>query len=143
MRAASTIRHSLGAAGEALLIALIVAVLALALAPIYRPADWLAGDADAGRAGHISVPDGVFGGRTTATVNPGGADVWAHARCYQDGALVFEQYVRVNAEDQATFVLGPTPSWSGGGASCEAEEGYWHRGTRWRVVADTTFRVYD
>ena len=40
------------------------------------------------------LPDGAFGGTTTATVNPGGEGTWARAFCYQDGAMVYGQYVQ-------------------------------------------------
>jgi hypothetical protein len=142
--AASVVRHSLGAVGEALLIAAILAALLLALAPVYGPARTLtgAGVADAARvSGHITVPDGVFGGTTTATVNPGGEKVWVHARCWQDGTLVYEQYVKVDANNQAVLNLGPTPMWTSGAADCDAREGYWARNNRWRTVASTTFHV--
>jgi hypothetical protein len=95
-----------------------------------------------GGPGHISVPDGTFGGTTVATVNPGGDGAWARAFCYQDGALVYGQYVRVDADNHATFQLGPTPSWSGGYASCTAEELALRSNGRWRVLARTTFSAW-
>ena len=33
--------------------------------------------------------------------------------------------------------------WQGGDANCTAEEGYWGKNGRWRVVASTTFNVTD
>ena len=141
----SAARHSLGALGEALLIAAILAALLLALAPIYKPADTLVGTQDVGAAprnsGHITVPDGVFGGTTEATVNPGGDTIWVMAECWQNAQVVYRQYVKVGDDNVATLTLGPTPSWQGGAASCSAEEGTWFKGTRWRVLASTTFEV--
>lgn len=138
-------RHVGGVGLQALLIVGIVAALLLVLSPVSRPAADLAGtgSALAGRSGAISVPDGVFAGTTTATVNPGGSGTWAYARCYQGGVLVYAQYVRVNSANQATFTLGPTPMWTGGGADCTAEEGSWSRNNRWRSVASTAFQVSD
>lgn len=99
-------------------------------------------DADKGRhGGSITVPDGVFGGSVTATVNPGGTDTWARAFCYQNGQLVYGQYERVNADNQATFTLGPTPSWQSGDASCVAEELTKKSNGLWRVLASTTFNA--
>lgn len=138
-------RHIVGVGVQALLIAAILGLAALAASAIYRPAAFIAGvdDASAARnySGHISVPDGTYGDTTVATVNPGG-DVWVRARCYQ-GSLVYEQYVKVNADNQATLSLGPTPSWTGGDATCTAQEGEFTRNNRWRVLAETTFNAWD
>lgn len=150
MRAVSTVasglRHSAVAVAEALVVAAIIAALLLALSPVYKPATFLAG-ADAAQAakggrgsGTISVPDGVFASTTTATVNPG-SDAWVRGRCYQGDSLVYEQYVRVDANNQAVLTLGPTPSWLGGSASCTGEELEFGRNARWRVLATTTFNV--
>ncbi len=143
--ATGVVRHTLGAAAEALLLAAIIAALLIALAPVYAPAGFLSGTqgVDAGRGGNgvITVPDGTFGGTTTATVNPGGSDAWARAFCYQEGKLVYGQYVRVNSANQATFQLGPTPSWQGGYASCVAEEIVLKNNGSWRVLASTTFKA--
>jgi hypothetical protein len=52
--------------------------------------------------------------------------------------VVYRQYVKVDPHAQATC-LGPTPSWSA--ARVLHREGTWFKGTRWRVVATTTFEV--
>ena len=78
--------------------------------------------------------------RTISSFNPGGT-VWAFAQCYQGGTLVYAQYVKASSSNTATFTLGPTPMWQGGDADCTAQEGYWGRNGRWRVVASTTFHV--
>jgi len=147
MRAVSTVasglRHSAVAIAEALLVAAIIAGLLLALSPVYQPADFLAGteSAQAGRgSGSITVPDGTFAGTTTATVNPGG-NAWVRGRCYQGGVLVYEEYVRVDASNQAVLTLGPTPSWTGGDALCTGEELLLGKNARWRTLAATTFNV--
>jgi hypothetical protein len=84
----------------------------------------------------------VFGSTATATVNPGG-DVYVRARCYQNGVHVYEQYVRVDSNNRAVLQLGPTPLWSGGAASCTAEEGSFGRNQRWHTIARTSFSVSD
>jgi hypothetical protein len=133
----------MGVAAEALLIAAIVAAIALALAPVYKPADIVAGTGTAAAArttARITVPDGVYAGTTTASVNPGGSGAWAFAECRQGGTVVLRQY-RDAASGQATFQLGPTPSWTGGAADCTAQEGQWDRNGRWKTLATTTFHV--
>jgi hypothetical protein len=140
--ASSGARHAIVAAGEALVVALIIATVLLVLSPLYRPAETLSGTTgvDAGGRGHITVPDGVFAGTTTATLNPGGSGTWAYAACYQNDTLVYAQYVKASGTT-ATFTLGPTPSWTFGAATCVAKEGYWGSNGRFRVIADTTFNV--
>ena len=133
------------ALGEALLVVAIIVALALALGPALKPAEPLLGTgvANAGgpSRGAITVPDGTFAGTTTATVNPGGENTWVFAECAQGGTVVYRQYVKAGADQTAVLTLGPTPSWTGGGATCFAQEGYWFKGSRWRVVAETTFNV--
>jgi len=149
MRAGSAIasgaRHAVEVGLQALLIAAILATVALAMSAVYKPAGFVAGvdDANAARhySGQITVPDGAFATTTVATVNPGGSTVWARARCYQD-RLVYEQYVRLDAYNQATLTLGPTPSWKGGDASCNAQAGTFGTNGRWKVLAETTFKVW-
>lgn len=137
-------RHSAVAVTEALLVVAIAVALALALVPALR-ADSLVGTGLANAAGrssgNIIVPDGVFAGTTTATVNPGGDSTWVFAECAQGGSVVYRQWVKAGSDNTAVLTLGPTPSWSGGGATCFAQEGYWFKGTRWRVLAETTFSV--
>ena len=148
MRAPSTIargtRHIVGVGLQAVLLAAIVATVALAMSAFYKPAGFVAGVDQAQAGGRnsavITVPDGVFGGTTTATANPGG-DAWVYVACFQAGERVMGEYQLVNSENQATFRLGPTPSWSGGAATCVGQEGYWAKSGRWRVLAETTFDV--
>jgi hypothetical protein len=100
------------------------------------------GNGGAGGGGVLTVPDGVFAGTSTATANPGDDGTWVMAECYQNGSVAYRQYVKVDPiTHQATLTLGPTPSWSSGAASCIAEEGIWSKGSRWRVLATTTFEV--
>ena len=65
---ASTTRHSVGAVAEALLVAAIIAALLLAFAPVYQPADFLAGTESAqaakgGNGGGAKGGDGKGGGK--------------------------------------------------------------------------------
>jgi hypothetical protein len=97
-----------------------------------------AGKPGGGTSSTFNVADGAF---AATTIVSGGTGTWAHARCYQNGALVYEQYVRYSSSGTGLFTLGPTPSWTGGAASCNAEDGWWQNGTRWRVRATDTFSV--
>jgi hypothetical protein len=143
MRPVSIARATAGVAVEGLLILATIAALVLAGTIATRGEPNGATSAFAARSsGVITVPDGVFAGTTTATANPGGEGTWVMAECYQNGAVAYRQYVKVDPlTHQATLTLGPTPSWSSGAASCYAEEGTWFKGSRWRVVATTTFEV--
>lgn len=96
--------------------------------------------------GVISVPDAVWGGTTTATVNPGGESAEVFVQCYAPdfgGTYVYAAYFSVNASDQA--LIGPLWStlWPQGAASCRAQEGYFKRAGfgRWVALATTTFSV--
>jgi len=143
MRPSSIARQTAGVTVEGLLILGTIAALVLAGTVATRGEPGGATSAFAGRnSGVITVPDGVFAGTTTATANPGDEDTWAMAVCSQAGTVVYRQAVKVDpSTHQATFTLGPTQLWSGGAATCQAEEGYWFKGTRWRVLATTTFNV--
>jgi hypothetical protein len=105
------------------------------------------GNAAKPESGQITVAEPVsHGGLTTATVNPGGADVYVFVRCYTpdlDGAYVYAAYFPVGADQ--TAVIGPLASslWTSGGASCIAEEGYFTRNGfgRWVLQASDHFSV--
>jgi hypothetical protein len=125
-----------GAPGRTLARAGAIAFIALVLA---------SGTALAGKPGGtgsvgVRVADGVFGGTTIALAGPASA-THVRAQCFQGGVLVYEQYRAFDASRQATLLLGPTPAWSSGAATCRAEDGYWRRGTTWRVTSTTTFEV--
>jgi hypothetical protein len=94
-----------------------------------------------GSSAAITVPDGVFGGTTTATVNSDGSATTAYASCDQGGMTVYAQYVNLDATGHATFRLGPTPLWSSGAASCKAQAGTWGNNGRWQSLASTSFNV--
>jgi hypothetical protein len=98
----------------------------------------LAGKPGGGSSSSFSVDDGRFAATTTAHRGTGS---WVHARCYQGGSLVYEQFLKYGTTGTATLTLGPTPLWTSGGASCVGEDGWWQNGTRWRVNATDAFAV--
>jgi hypothetical protein len=128
---------------EGLLVLATITALIVAVTLVARGEPGGADGALAARnSGTLTIPDGSFASTTTATANPGTEGTWVMAECFQNGSVVYRQYVRVDpATQQATLTLGPTPSWTSGAASCRGEEGTWFKGTRWRVVATTTFEV--
>jgi hypothetical protein len=77
---------------------------------------------------------------TAATTSP-----FVHLKCYQAGSLVLEgwQGFFPTALGNEWFNLGPTPSWSGGAASCTAtlEKFSSKGGGSWSVLASTSFAV--
>jgi hypothetical protein len=142
MRPGNVVRHTAGVAIEGLLILAVIVALVFAATLATRGEPGGANDTFAGRSGVLVVPDGVFGGLTTATANPGDEGTWIMAVCYQNGGVALQTWVKVDpATHQATLTLGPTPSWPDGAASCYAEEGSFFKGGRWRAIADTTFEV--
>lgn len=138
----ATVRHVSLVALEALLVAALVWIAAMALAGINESAGGITGAANAGKVSpNLAVPDGVFGGTTVARADPGGAGTWVHATCLGSGQIALVQWARVDATNHATLRLGPTPSWTSGGAACSAEEGYFASNGRWRVQDRATFEV--
>ena len=138
----ATVRHVALVALEALLVAALVWVATMTLAGISGSGGGLTGEANAGRqSANLTVPDGVFGGTSVAHANPGGDGTWVHATCMQAGQIALTSWVRVDATNHATLTLGPTPTWTSGGASCSAEEGYFASNGRWRVQDTATFSV--
>ena len=115
------------------------ALAALAVSVLAAPA--FAGKPSGGSTtSSFYVEDGRFA--TTTTAHRGSSSAtWVRARCYQNGTLVYDQYVKYGTSWTATLTLGPTPSWSSGGASCTGNDGWWQNGTRWRVIASDAFTV--
>jgi hypothetical protein len=132
----SRVRHVMGAVAEGGLIALLSFGL-------------IAGTTFAAKGGHvtthggsstsISVPDGTFGGTTTATVGSPGMSVYD--ACSQNGIVVSQQWVPTDGAGQAVLQLGPTMMWTGGSATCIAQVGTWSSKGRWVVQGSTTFNV--
>ena len=139
---AATARHVVLVALEALLVAGLVWIAAMALAGLSPSDGGLTGAANAGRAGaSITVADSTLGGRTVARVSPGVERAWVHAGCVQEGATVFSQWVRVDAKNRAVLTFTRTSAWRGRTAGCTAETGWFAANGRWRVQASTTFTV--
>ncbi len=68
----------------------------------------------------VEAPPFIFGQQINLNVvgNDGG---WIRNECRQSGSLVYAQFNRVQSGGSSgPFTLGPTPSWSEGGASCTA-----------------------
>ena len=65
-----------------------------------------------------------FGETITFAVDgkePNNGNLWLANRCFQGGELVYGESQRVVDGLAGPFTLGPTPSWSGGAADCEAQ----------------------
>ena len=136
VRIRSVISHSAQAVLEGALISFIVVGL-------------IAGSAFAAKGGgggrtasgvSISVPNGVFGGTTTATVT-GGSGEWAHIICMQNGQTALLSWEPTDSTGHASFQLGPTSSWTSGSASCTGQAGHYDNRSRWQTDASTTFSV--
>lgn len=126
--------HATQALAEAGLIAVMVGVVIAGTALAGKPS------AGAATGSVVRVEDGTYAGTTTAYAGPSNA-TWVRARCYQDGKQVWEQYRQFDSARKATLTLGPTPNWTGGSATCTAQDGYWRRGTTWRVTSTSSFNV--
>lgn len=124
--------HVSGVAVEASLVALIVVGLMAGPAFAGKP-----GGSTTAPSGGITVANGVFAGTSAFQTS---ASIWAHAKCSQGGAVVYEQWVQADASGRGFFTNGPTPSWTSGDASCWAEAGNWSR-SRWRSAGSTTYSV--
>jgi len=101
----------------------------------------------AAKPNQIAVTDGTFAGEASITFSTNLERPWAYAECFQDGVLVYAQFVALYDHPQQgdTFRLGPTPSWQGGDAECTADLlAYIGRsGTFSNPKATTTFHVSD
>lgn len=133
MRIKSVFTHSGQAVIEGALVSLLVVGLMAGTAFAARPGDGSATTS-------FSIADGSFA-QTTTVLRGSATATWVRARCYQDGNLVYEQYVSYGGSQSATLSLGPTPMWSSGAATCTGEEGWWRNGSRWRTVGSDTFTV--
>jgi hypothetical protein len=155
VRALSTVasfsRHRATAVVEALILLAIVVTLTLGFALVngtHSPAGadnvfaakgGRTGGGHGGSSATITVPDGVFGGTTTATVsNPG---LWVYNACSKGGAVVGQQWAITDTAGKAVLYLGPTALWTSGGASCVAQVGSWSNKGTWVSQGSTTFSV--
>jgi hypothetical protein len=158
MRAASTaawvVRHVGGVGAQALLVFAIIVAILLALSPVYKPADFLAGTRDA-RAAAVKGDAWIHLDETariaapslgsTVTFSTGYPKTVKNPRievlCSQDGSLVYGEAGGVDD----TFLLGGGGSlWrdGGGAADCIANLYYfgWRAGTQtYNKLATTSF----
>ena len=137
MRIGSVLKHSGQAVLEGALIAMIVVGV-------------LAGTAFAARGGghnttssvKISVTDGVFASNVTATMS--GASTsreWFHVVCTKDGTTALLDWEPFDSTGHATSLMGPTGSWTSGGASCMGYAGHYDNRSRWQSDASVAFTV--
>lgn len=85
----------------------------------------------------------ALGSQVTFTVSTARTDQpWVSVACYQSRVLVYKQYHGLFAGyyTDAVFTLGPTMSWTGGGASCVGTLLYFSNG-REHSLATTSFTV--
>jgi hypothetical protein len=138
----ATLRHVGLVALEALLVAAIVWVAAMSLAGATQSGGGIVGAAAAGGdAAAVSVADARFGQTVVATVRPGEPGSWVHVTCIREGSTVSTQWAAVDADHRVTLSLDRPDRWTGGSATCTAEEGYFQSNGRWRVLAATAFVV--
>jgi hypothetical protein len=93
----------------------------------------------AGTSATITVPNGVFGGTTTASVSQPG--LWVYNACSKGGAVVSQQWTATDSTGKAVLFLGPSMSWTGGSATCVAQAGSWSNKASWVSQGSTTFSV--
>jgi len=134
-------RHVGLVALEALLVAMIVWVAAMALAGATQNGG-IVGTAAAGdNSASLSVAGADLGGTAVFTAHPGDEGMWVHATCVQASTTVLSAWVRIDASHHATLPLARSTHWSSSAATCVGEEGYFSSNGRWRVVVSTTFTV--
>ncbi|MBF8289525.1 MAG: hypothetical protein HW391_493 [Chloroflexi bacterium] len=126
----SNLRPNLARIGRATLLAGLTGILVVSAA--------FAGKPGGSTTSTFRVDNGTFASTTTAYRGTG---TWVHAKCSQNGVLVYEQYVPYGTTGTASLTLGPTPMWTSGGATCSGEDGWWQNGTRWRVNSTKSFTV--
>ncbi len=143
--AGAAARHLAGRLAEALVITGIVGAMAFASAffvghPAGAGMTLAAKGGQAAKAARvtITVPNGAFGGTTTATTSAG---LIVYANCTQGGVTVYQQYLATDSAGQAVLTLGPTMLWAGGAASCSAQAGSFASTGAWRAAGSTTFSV--
>jgi hypothetical protein len=88
-----------------------------------------------------------FGQKVTFTVWTNATDYpWVTVKCLQNGRLVYKQSNGIFPTSLGqVFTLGPTPSWSGGGADCTATLEDWDsysRNGHISTLASMGFHVY-
>jgi hypothetical protein len=149
--AKSGTRHVTIAIGEAVLLLAISVALIIGTAVLSGTSPIGTGTALAGKSMSLVIPDGEFGGSTTARLSGDSASLaatasgsmWLRAICQldADGSTGLVAWERLDASGQASIALGPTPSWGRGSASCTAAAGTFDSHTRFKVAVTTTFYV--
>ena len=97
-----------------------------------------------GGAGARLTGDPVFGEQVMFDVSTSRTDFpWVQNLCWQDGRLVYEQWHGLwsGYYRDPIFTLGPTPSWGGGGATCEGRLVRQANGGQMQTLATTSYQV--
>jgi hypothetical protein len=89
-----------------------------------------------------------FGQKVTFTVTTNATDYpWVTVKCLQNGDLVYTQSNGIFPTSlNQIFTLGPTPSWTGGGADCTAYLQDWdsyYRNSKITTITSMPFHVYS
>jgi hypothetical protein len=130
-------RHIAAAIAEAGLVACLI--FGLIAGSAFAARGGKGGGSHAGTSASIRVPDGAFGGTTTATVSQPG--LWVYNACSKGGTVVSQQWTATDSAGKAVLFLGPTMSWSSGSATCIAQAGSWSNKGSWVNQGSTTFGV--
>ena len=131
----ATIRHVGLVALEALLVALLAWIAAMSLAGAGQSNDFV-GSVQAGRDPiAVAVRPAAFGQTSLVSVARPPDDGWVHLTCSQDQQVVLSIWAPLDGHGRASVRLGPTSSWTSGGASCAAEVGWFSSNGRWRIEA--------
>jgi hypothetical protein len=94
-----------------------------------------------------TTPDGQahFGGNVNFTASTSAtAYPWVQVQCSQNGTMVYTQvhgFFATAYDYNQPFQLGPTQSWTSGGASCIARLYNTNNGALSEVLASTTFNA--
>jgi hypothetical protein len=138
---AATLRHVGLVSLEALLVALLAWIAAMSLAGAGQ-SNGFVGSAQAGRDPvAVTVRPASFGKVSLVSVERPPADAWVHLTCSQQEQVVFSSWAPLDRHGRVKVRLGPAVSWTGGGAACAAEVGWFSPTGRWRVEAVTPFSV--
>ncbi len=130
-------RHIAAAIAEAGLVTCLVFGLIAGTAFAARGGKGAGGHA--GASGTITVPGGVFGGTTTATVSQPG--LWVYNACSKSGNVVSQQWAITDSAGRAVLYLGPTMLSKSGSATCVAQAGTWSSKGTWVSQGSAGFNV--
>jgi len=137
----ATLRHVGLVALEALLVALLAWIGAMTLAGAGQ-SNGLVGSVQAGPDPvSVTVRPAAFGQTSLVSVTSPMDDAWVHVTCSQDQQVVFSTWAPLDQQGRTKVRLGPTTTWTSGGAACAAEVGWFAPNGRWRVEAVAPFSV--